>query len=119
MLLASDGITIGEKGTTVLPSKIDVDFFYSAGPILGCSSVYFTFFNCNAPVMTLFKFKFFAGPTFGSFSRLYDLYFVDYGSHHHNWLGYSNPDFIDLKINVVYFQREFLQISFFNASTTY
>ena len=28
MLLASDGITIGEKWTTVLPSKIDVDFFY-------------------------------------------------------------------------------------------
>ena len=30
MLLVSDGITIGEKWTTVLPSKIDVDFFYSA-----------------------------------------------------------------------------------------
>ena len=29
MLLASDGITIGEKWTTVLPSKIGVDFFYS------------------------------------------------------------------------------------------
>ena len=29
MLLASDGIDIGEKWTTVLPSKIDVDFFYS------------------------------------------------------------------------------------------
>ena len=29
MLLASDGITIGEKWTTVLPSEIDVDFFYS------------------------------------------------------------------------------------------
>ena len=27
MLLASDGITIGEKWTTVLPSKIDVDFY--------------------------------------------------------------------------------------------
>ena len=27
MLLASDGITIGEKWTTVLPSKIDGDFF--------------------------------------------------------------------------------------------
>ena len=30
MLLASDGITISEKWTTVLPSKIDGDFFYSA-----------------------------------------------------------------------------------------
>ena len=29
MLLAFDGITIGEKWTTVLPSKVDVDFFYS------------------------------------------------------------------------------------------
>ena len=29
MLLASDGIAIGEKWTTVLPSKIDGDFFYS------------------------------------------------------------------------------------------
>ena len=29
MLLASDGITIGEKWTTVLPSIIDGDFFYS------------------------------------------------------------------------------------------
>ena len=27
MLLASDGIAIGENLTTVLPSKIDVDFF--------------------------------------------------------------------------------------------
>ena len=90
-----DAITVGEKWTTVLPSKIDVDFFYSAGPILGCSSVYFTFFNCNAPVMTLFKFKFLAGPTFGSFSRLYDLNFVvDYGRHHYNWLGFWKPDFI-------------------------
>ena len=29
MLLATDGITIGEKWTTVLPSKIDIDFFNS------------------------------------------------------------------------------------------
>ena len=29
MLLASDGIAIGENWTTVLLSKIDVDFFYS------------------------------------------------------------------------------------------
>ena len=29
MILASDGIAIGEKWTTVLPPKIDVDFFYS------------------------------------------------------------------------------------------
>ena len=29
MLLASDGINIGEKWTTVLPFKIDGDFFYS------------------------------------------------------------------------------------------
>ena len=29
MLLSSDGITIGEKWTTVLPSEIDGDFFYS------------------------------------------------------------------------------------------
>jgi len=29
MLLASDGFTIGEKWTTVLPPKIDVDIFYS------------------------------------------------------------------------------------------
>ena len=27
MLLASDGITIGEKWTSVLPSEIDVEFF--------------------------------------------------------------------------------------------
>ena len=33
MLLASDGVTIGEKGSTVLPSKIDVDFFYSVGTL--------------------------------------------------------------------------------------
>ena len=31
MLLASDGITIGEKWTSVLPSEIHVVFFYSAG----------------------------------------------------------------------------------------
>ena len=30
MLLAFDGATLGENWTTVLPSKIDVDFFYSA-----------------------------------------------------------------------------------------
>ena len=34
MLLASDGVTIGEKWTTVLPPKIDVDFFYSVHKIL-------------------------------------------------------------------------------------
>ena len=31
MLLASDGITIGEKWTTVLTSKIDGDYFNSVG----------------------------------------------------------------------------------------
>ena len=30
MLLATGGITIGEKWTTVLPSKVDGDFFYRA-----------------------------------------------------------------------------------------
>ena len=29
MLIASDGVTIGEKWTTVLPSEIDVDFFFT------------------------------------------------------------------------------------------
>ena len=37
MLLASDGITIGEKWTTVLPSEIDVDFFYSVGLLANVS----------------------------------------------------------------------------------
>ena len=34
MLLASDGITIGEMWTTVLPSKIDIDFSYSVDDIV-------------------------------------------------------------------------------------
>ena len=32
-----DGITIGEKWTTVLPSKIDVDLFYSVAKIFANS----------------------------------------------------------------------------------
>ena len=39
MLLASDDTIMGEKWTTVLPSKIDVDFFYSALPWKKASSI--------------------------------------------------------------------------------